>query len=278
MSDYYEKDVEGAFGICCPRCHVVKTPDKFKRKLTRAQSRARGYAGHVLLTVDSKWCVPCQPKPKTPQQMRKKELLNKVASGDINRLTAELELARRHREARLVQRRAANALWVKKRAAPWRFMIGKVGKEIEAVRYQQAYYKKRGTPEIMAFLSTYRTALDKLRAYLRAQAIKSSLKHSTPPETNWWPAMLDKDEREAVNVTWQRIPTSTRILMRQPLFLRWANPPEVDPMLAEDRLYQASQAIESAAKRLNAQRTPRLTEQPQPKEEADNEPINWDDL
>jgi hypothetical protein len=275
MSDYYERPVDGKAGVYCSSCQTVKPPEKFKRRLSRAQSAARGYAGNVLLVIDSKLCTSCQPRPKPPKRMSKKELLNKVASGDMNELTAQLELKRRHAEARAAQRRAADAMWDKKRAAPWRFMVGRVSKEIEGVRYQQAYYKKRGTPEVLAFLSSYRTALDKLRAYLRVQATKSSLRHSTPPDTHWWPAMMDKDEREAVSVAWQGIDSKTRILMRQPLFLQWANPPKVDPMLEEDRLYQASQVIQRNARAADLR--DRQSKQ-QTQEVADDTPTTWEDI
>lgn len=252
MQDYYESQVEGIAGAQCVQCKSIKPLADFKRRLTRAQSRARGYAGNVHLEIESSQCSACRPKPKKVRDLSNKELRNKVASEDLNQFIADSLIKARAERAKAAQRRAATAMWDRKRAAPWRFMVTELGKEITAVRYQEAYAKKvgkTGDDSVWLFVDGYRSALIRFRAWLRLNAARSSLKNAQPPESTWWPRMLPVEERDHVEKLWRAIDIKTRVLMRHPMFLRWAEEPEVDPFTASTRLYQAHAQIAANAKK-----------------------------
>jgi len=245
MHDAYEKQAEGIAGALCPSCHTVKPMSKFKRKLTRAQAYARGYTGAVLVEIESKFCVECRPKRKSTRKLTKKELMNKMATSDLNELTVKLELKRRHTEARALQRRAVNARWDRVRAKPWMDLVKDINEEITAVKHQRYYADKRGVMDLHKFAEAYEQVLIKQRAQFRIYARTQNKKGDAPPESWWWPDYIKHDNIEEIKKLWMEIPAARQQLTRVPLVFRNTEKPESNPHDKEDRLTQAKARLKT---------------------------------
>jgi len=247
MHDSYEKQADGIAGALCPSCQVVKPMTQFMRRLSRAQAMARGYAGNVLVDVESSLCKSCQPKRKPPSKLSNKELLSRVSTGDLNKFTYDLTIKRRHAEAKAEQRRAAYTRWEKVRAKPWMYLVQEMNREITAVKHQRYYADKRGVPDLLAFAIFYENELVKLRAWLRMCARTKTKKSDAPPEHMWWPRYVEPDIKDQVRVLWEAIPVDRRMGTRMPLIFQTnkAPDPTFNPLKEEDRLTQAKARLKT---------------------------------
>lgn len=213
----------------CSECGVLKPLAEFKRLLTRAQTKARGYAGTHRVEIDSKLCKSCQPKPKPLHKLTKKELLNKVASGDVNSFLADSVL--KERAATVNERRSAktSARWAEKQKKEWQKLVFNVGTEITMVRQQLKYSYMIQDMTRKEYAKTYLDVLNRLRARLRFAALKP---HSAP-ESVYWVEHLHQEEINQVRDVWEKLPLATRARMRIPLALthRRGTPEESKPKM-----------------------------------------------
>ena len=84
----------------CAKCGESHPLKQFTYLATYAQSKAWGRAGNVRMEIISKLCRNCRPKRKPVSRLTKKEMHNKVQSGDMNAFIAKQEVAKEAAEAR----------------------------------------------------------------------------------------------------------------------------------------------------------------------------------
>lgn len=200
----------------CAQCGMLKPHAHFKRLLTRAQTKARGYVGHHRVEIDSKLCKDCQPKAKPVERLTKKEIRNRVAAGDMHPMIAEGII--RERDETVNQRRAAKTAsrWADLQSAEWRKLIKAIGAEITTTRQQLKYAENIKDKVREQFALVYLVMMNKLRARMRVAALKPQ----GAPESVYWVDHLHQEERTAVRDAWEQIPMLTRSRMKMPLALR----------------------------------------------------------
>jgi len=199
----------------CSQCGGFKPHAQFKRLLTRAQSKARGYVGHHRVEIDSKLCKDCQPKPKPVERLTKKEIRNRVAAGDMHPMIGEGII--KERDDTVNQRRAAKTAsrWADLQHKEWQKLVYAVSREVTIVRQQQKYAQRIKDATRQAYANTYLTILNNLRAKLRFAALKPQ----GAPESVYWMDHLHPEETQQVRDAWEKLPLDTRSRMKIPLVI-----------------------------------------------------------
>ena len=199
----------------CAKCGAHKPLAEFKRLLTRAQMKARGYLGHVRMEIESKLCKACQPKPKTIEQLTIKQIRTRVSTGDINEMLAESII--KERLATVNQRRSAktSARWAQIHHKAWQDLVYSISEEVTIVRQQLKYANTLKDPLRYRYANTYLGLLNTLRARLRFAALKPQ----GAPESTYWAEHFDPEDKTLVREVWEAIPLATRTRMKIPLLL-----------------------------------------------------------
>jgi hypothetical protein len=162
-------------------------------------------------------------------KLTKKELLNKVASGDVHPMLAEGII--RERDATVNDRRSAktSARWAEKQKKEWQNLVLHIGREITMVRQQQKYAQNIKDFVRKEYATTYLDVMNRLRARLRFAALKP---HSAPHSV-YWMEHLHQEEINQVRDVWEKLSVETRARMRIPLALthRHTSPEDSKPKM-----------------------------------------------
>lgn len=67
----------------CPKCKEVKHMKSFRKLATPSQMRAWGKEGAVRMTLVSKYCRECRPKPRPLSKLSPAEIKERIISGEI---------------------------------------------------------------------------------------------------------------------------------------------------------------------------------------------------
>lgn len=196
----------------CAHCGAFRPHADFKRLLTRAQTKARGYVGHHRVEIDSKLCKDCQPKPKPVERLSKKEIRNRVAAGDMHPMLAEGII--KERDESVNQRRSAKTAsrWSELQSKEWRKLITRIGEEITMVRQQLKYAQTIKDTDRQAYAKTYLATMNTLRAKMRFAALKPQ----GAPESIYWVEHLHPEEIATIREAWEKLPLTTRARMKLP--------------------------------------------------------------
>jgi hypothetical protein len=198
-------------GKQCKKCRAIKPLAEFKRKLSRAQSIAKGYSGNYQLEVESAMCKACRPKTKPASVLTKKELHNKIMSGDLREHQAEEILERRAQLKPLKQGMASRKQWEKKWAGDLRALLKPMQEEIRSVE-RQIRYSCTDQPERLKFFEWYVATLRSEKAKIEFDYAK---KPRRVPECIWQDLMSGTVIVQA-RETWGEIPIEKRFRMKQP--------------------------------------------------------------
>lgn len=266
----------GYSAAMCAKCGEIKPSAEFKRKLTKAQSRARGYAGNVALEIESSMCKSCQPRLKDVQHLNARELHNRVSVGDLSPVIAKALKDKRDKEARAAMRAAAKRAWDNVRTQPWATPIGNAQTELTRLRQQEKYVKttlNSTTIEIdLTFFVEYKLLLTATVARMKFEKMRTC---KEPPFLDWQ-GFVDMTVFHRLLTLWEELPLVYRQRVKPPaLFsVRPGEARECPPVnslrtgpSAADRLAQGRPKPERVP-----QAEPRKTAMP-PSEE-----IDWDNF
>lgn len=206
----------------CTACKKVRPLKAFKRKLTRAQSQARGYVGAIRLEIESKLCKDCQPKPRKLEQLTSREIMTKAGSGDLNLLEAQKFVRERKENRNEKARRAVTMRWEKVYRAQWQELIHAISAELVPVHHQLKYAKKNLAMDKILFFSGYKSVLVSLRESLRIKAHVASEK----AEGLDWRSFVPKRDYDWLVKLWNDIPVEHRTRLRHPAVLRKTDAPD----------------------------------------------------
>lgn len=265
----------------CSECKQSYTLPHFKRLLTRAQTKARGYVGRFRVEIESKLCQYCQPRPKPLKELTARQLRNLVASGDLNIFIANSIIDERKKSSKALKKGRAQEQWEKGYQETWRALITDLNKEIEKVK-QQKKYAKANDAKLNAYIShathyamTYQDILTRLRARLWMECRKPR----NAPHSVRWVDHLDWREKEKVHTVWSEIPYRVRERMKLPLVLtmRGEDPEAVKPKYKLRKTDRATpkERLSDAAPLPQGGEAPRINT-PQPP--APTAPVDWDNL
>jgi hypothetical protein len=243
-------DEKPRFTKQCTKCKEVKPMPEFKRKLSRAQTQARGYVGAFRLEIVSKLCKTCQPKPRKIEQLTDKEIMTKAGSGDLNFHIARSFIQERKDQRREKARRAVTTRWENVYREQWQEIVAAISSEIEPLHQQLKYAKRQKTEPNVAFFTEYKSVLTALREVVRIKAHVAS----TKADGFDWREQIDVDARDKLNDLWQQIPADSRARLRMPLlFNRAANTAVLTAQEKVDRRARAEKALEIRPRALTEQ-------------------------
>lgn len=210
MENEYDSEQIAPIMRVCKKCKVTKPLSGFRYKLTRAQMKAQGYAGNVLVTAEGKVCKDCRPKRKPPREMTNKELMTKAASGDIHPFIAKARIEQNKIDANLLRKAGRINHWEKLWAKEWE----------EVLAPMRTHLRKQGQVKRLAMLygrkSKY-TFLEIYTATLRKEMARLTLHYKTQlcraPYTRW-EEYIPEEVQAKINAAWLAMPTEERVRMR----------------------------------------------------------------
>lgn len=139
----------------CAKCGESHPLLHFKYRATYAQSKTWGRAGNVRMLVESKHCKNCRPKRKPTAKLSKKELHNKVQTGDMNGFIADKLREKHERDAHNKQGMAARKRWLKAWKAELKEVLTPITKEIVSARNIYKYARDKGFVDKAEFYHEY---------------------------------------------------------------------------------------------------------------------------
>jgi hypothetical protein len=214
--DFVLSEGPGYAAAMCAKCGKIKPAKEFKRKLTKAQSRARGHMGNVALEIESSMCKSCQPRLKDVQHLTTQELHNRVSAGDLNPTIAKTLIEKRDRQARAAMRAAAKRAWDNVRTEPWATPISTAQAELTRLRQQEKYVKTHlnlTTIEIdLTFFVEYKLLLTATLARMKFEKMRSC---KEPPFLDWQ-GFVEMPTYHRLFEMWEAMPAEYRKRVKPP--------------------------------------------------------------
>jgi hypothetical protein len=134
------------------------------------------------MEITSKLCKACRPKRKPTSKLTKKDLHNKVQTGDLNAYLAQNLLIVRQRDAHNKQGIASRKRWLKAWKERLREALEPIAKEIISARSAWLYARDRGYVDKAEFYFEYHGMLKHEKTHAEMSFM---LKPSRPPSSRW---------------------------------------------------------------------------------------------
>jgi hypothetical protein len=168
------------------------------------------------MTLESKNCKTCRPKRKSVSQLTKKEIFNKVRSGEMNMFTAKILLSKQMLAERNKQAIASRKRWLKDWKVELTEALKPITKEIISARSAWLYARDRGYVDKAEFYFEYHGMLKHEKTHAEMQHL---LKPSRPASARWAyyisPAVFTR-----VREMWAALPPIHK-QSRTPLLIRY---------------------------------------------------------
>jgi len=212
MDTHHLSPAPGTHAAMCATCKSIKPLAEFKRRLSRAQARARGYAGNVPVEIESSMCKDCQPRTRGLRELTAKEMQNRVNAGDLYAPLANAELEKRKIKAAINRQMATSAAWAAARTAPWTGIMAALRTELAAIQQQEKHVKKAWPDLDLTFFLEYKLMLSQLRERMKFLWQGKGL----PPEHTQWEDYIAWEERLRIKQLWEDLPPEYRKRARLP--------------------------------------------------------------
>jgi hypothetical protein len=222
MSDHYLSPVPGIKAAMCATCRSIKPLAEFKRYLSRAQARARGYSGNANVEIESSMCKTCQPHTKGVTELTAKEIHNRINTGELYAPLANAELAKRKTKATINRQMAAKKAWTTAKTAPWVEVMAGLRKELASTQQQEKHVKTAWPDLDLTFFLEYKLVLTQTRERIKFMWKGKGL----PPQHMQWENYIEWEERLRLQRLWEAMPSEYRKRARLPSLAAWVPPPE----------------------------------------------------
>jgi hypothetical protein len=134
------------------------------------------------MTLESKNCKACRPKRKSVSQLTKKEILNKVRSGEMSIFTAKILRSKQKQAEHNKQAIASRKRWLKSWKAELKEILEPIAKEIISARSAWLYARDRGYVDKAEFYFEYHAMLKHEKTHAE---MSHMLKPSRPLSSRW---------------------------------------------------------------------------------------------
>jgi hypothetical protein len=134
------------------------------------------------MEITSKLCKACRPKRKPTSKLTKKDLHNKVQTGDLNAYLADKLLIVKQRDAHNKQGIASRKRWLKAWKAELTEALKPITREIVSARNAHLYARRKGYGGKDKFYFEYMGLLKHEKTHAEMSHI---LKPSRPPSSRW---------------------------------------------------------------------------------------------
>ena len=206
-------------GKQCKKCREIKSLAQFKRRLSKAQSLARGYLGNVALEIESSLCKDCQPKRKSRSRLTARELRNRLLTGDINPLIAEHIIERRNTLKPIKQGMAVHKNWERRWGEDLKEILRPMKDEIRSVDRQLRFAQKTTADNLSAKIKFFSWYLATLRQQLARIELDYEKTPRQPPKGMEWTEIIEGTVRLSALDAWGEIPLNERSRLKQPTLL-----------------------------------------------------------
>ena len=127
----------------CTHCGETKPIDAFKRRLTKRQSCALLHRSSLSqgIVVDSVRCKTCWLMTKSKKPMTKKQIRNKIESGDIKRVMGEIMIKELNESIPLKRSRVMKEEWQKRKTGWIKTLNDNLQQQVDT--YRNRYYAYR---------------------------------------------------------------------------------------------------------------------------------------
>jgi hypothetical protein len=134
------------------------------------------------MTLESKNCKACRPKRKSVSQLTKKEIFNKVRSGEMNMFTAKILLSRQKQTEHNKQAIASRKRWLREWKAELKEALAPITREIVSARNTWTYARDKGYVDKAEFYHEYMGLLMHEKTHAE---MSHMLKPSRPLSSRW---------------------------------------------------------------------------------------------
>ena len=186
----------------CAKCGESRPLNDFTYLATYAQSKAWGRAGNVRMEITSKLCKACRPKRKPTSKLTKKDLHNKVQTGDLNAYLAQNLLIIKQRTAHNKQAMAARKRWLKVWKAELAEALKPITREIISARNAHLYAKDKGYVDKAEFYFRYHAILKHEKAHTEYNFMTNPRR----PHSARWADYLSDNVFTIVREMWAGLP------------------------------------------------------------------------
>ena len=200
----------------CAKCKEPRTLDQFKYLATLAQTKAWGRAGNVRMEITSKLCKDCRPKRKPRTKLTKKDIHNKVQTGDLNAYLAQNLLIVKQRTSHNAQAKAARKRWVKEWREELKATLEPLTKEIAHARKVWRYSNSKGYVDKAEFYFEYHALLH----HEKTHAQYSHMLHPRRPASSRWEDFVSDEVFAKVRDMWAGLPPIHKYTSRLPLLIK----------------------------------------------------------
>jgi hypothetical protein len=211
----------------CTKCGESHALSQFKYRATYAQSKSWGRAGNVRMELESKLCRNCRPKRKPVSRLTKKEMHNKVQTGDMNAFIAKHEVAKRKLDAKNRQAISSRKRWEKQWKAELKEALAPITKEIASARKAWEYARDKGYVDKAEFYFEYMGLLKRAKEY----AEYSHALHPRRPASAEWDDYVEPEVFTKIRDMWAALPPVYKH-SRIPLLIAY-RPPQRGAQLAD---------------------------------------------
>ena len=162
----------------CTMCNETKPKAEFKRRLTLAQSAhyLRRASVSVRTSVISVRCKDCWKNSKRKTKLTRKEILNKVASGDMHSVTADIELRKRKEDLPKIRSRIMKEYWLGKKVSYLKQLNDNLQKQVSNYGNRYRNTKSKLKASLEKHETTHHALLEQhSKNYTLAKQIKKDL-------------------------------------------------------------------------------------------------------
>ena len=186
----------------CAKCGESRPLNQFTYLATYAQSKAWGRAGNVRMTLESKNCKACRPKRKSVNQLTKKEIHNRVRSGDMNMFTAKILRSKQMLAERNKQAIASRKRWLREWKVELRTALAPITREIVSAKRAYEYARAKGYGGKDKFYFEYHAILKHEKAHVEY----SYMTNPRRPQSARWADYLGDNVFTIVREMWAALP------------------------------------------------------------------------
>ena len=159
----------------CTHCGETKPIDAFRRRLTKRQSCALLDRSSISqgLVVESVRCKTCWLMTKSRKPMTKKQIRNKIESGDIKRVLGEILIKEIDRTIPLKRSRVMKEEWQKRKTGWVKTLNDNLQQQVD--KYRNRYYAYKAIKREQMFPSQHATLEQHRLNYEQSMQIKKDL-------------------------------------------------------------------------------------------------------
>ena len=154
------------------------------------------------MTLESKNCKDCRPKRKSVNQLTKKEIHNRVRSGDMNMFTAKILRSKQILAERNKQAIASRKRWLREWKVELRTALAPITREIVSAKRAYEYARAKGYGGKDKFYFEYHAILKHEKAHVEY----SYMTNPRRPQSARWADYLGDNVFTIVREMWAALP------------------------------------------------------------------------